>query len=124
MEKVLWISIGAVLGANLRYWIGDWVAQRFGSGFPFGTLLINISGSFLLGLVVSMTLENFIIDPRLRLLITIGLLGSYTTFSTYAYESVALLSQGQWTLGLFNLLGSSVLGAIFAFLGVWLGKTL
>jgi CrcB protein len=124
MEKVLWISIGAVLGANLRYWIGDWVAQRFGSGFPFGTLLINISGSFLLGLVVSMTLENFIIDPRLRLLITIGLLGSYTTFSTYAYESVALLSQGQWALGLFNLLGSSVLGAIFAFLGVWLGKTL
>ena len=123
MEKVLWISIGAVLGANLRYWIGDWVAQRFGSGFPFGTLLINISGSFLLGLVVSMTLENFIIDPRLRLLITIGLLGSYTTFSTYAYESVALLSQGQWALGLFNLLGSSVLGAIFAFLGVWLGKT-
>jgi len=124
MEKVLWISIGAVLGANLRYWIGDWVAQRFGSGFPFGTLLINISGSFLLGLVVSMTLENFIIDPRLRLLITIGLLGSYTTFSTYAYESVALLSQGQWALGLFNLLGSSVLGAIFAFLGVWLGKIL
>ncbi len=124
MEKVLWISIGAVLGANLRYWVGDWVAQRFGSGFPFGTLLINLSGSFLLGLVVSMTMENFIIDPRLRLVITIGLLGSYTTFSTYAYESVALISQGQWALGLFNLLGSSVLGAILAFLGVWLGKIL
>ena len=124
MEKVLWISIGAILGANLRYWIGDWVAQRFGSSFPLGTLLINLSGSFLLGLVVSMTLENFIIDPRLRLLLMIGFLGSYTTFSTYAYESVALLSQGQWALGLINLLGSSVLGVIFAFLGVWLGKTL
>ena len=124
MDKVLWISIGAVLGANLRYWVGDWTAQRFGSGFPYGTLLINLSGSFLLGLIVSMSMENFIIDPRLRLLLTIGFLGSYTTFSTYAYESIALISQGQWGLGLFNLLGSSLLGALFAILGIWLGKIL
>ena len=124
MDKVLWISIGAVLGANLRYWVGDWAAQRFGSGFPFGTLLINLTGSFLLGLIVSMSMENFIIDPRLRLLLTIGFLGSYTTFSTYAYESIALISQGQWGMGLFNLLGSSLLGALFAILGIWLGKIL
>ena len=124
MDKVLWISIGAVLGANLRYWVGDWAAQRFGSSFPYGTLLINLSGSFLLGLIVSMSMENFIIDPRLRLLLTIGFLGSYTTFSTYAYESIALISQGQWGLGLFNLLGSSLLGALFAVLGIWLGKIL
>ncbi|PKO08171.1 MAG: fluoride efflux transporter CrcB [Chloroflexi bacterium HGW-Chloroflexi-2] len=124
MDKVLWISIGAVLGANLRYWVGDWAAQRFGSSFPYGTLLINLSGSFLLGLIVSMSMENFIIDPRLRLLLTIGFLGSYTTFSTYAYESVALISQGQWGLGLFNLLGSSLLGVLFAVLGIWLGKIL
>lgn len=124
MDKFLWISIGAVLGANLRYWVGDWAAQRFGSGFPYGTLLVNLSGSFLLGLIVSMSMENFIIDPRLRLLLTIGFLGSYTTFSTYAYESIALISQGQWGLGLFNLLGSSLLGALFAVLGIWLGKVL
>jgi CrcB protein len=124
MDKVLWISIGAVLGANLRYWVGDWAAQRFGSSFPYGTLLINLSGSFLLGLIVSMSMENFIIDPRLRLLLTIGFLGSYTTFSTYAYESIALISQGQWGLGLFNLLGSSLLGVLFAVLGIWLGKIL
>ncbi len=124
MDKVLWISIGAVLGANFRYWVGDWAAQRFGSSFPYGTLLINLSGSFLLGLIVSMSMENFIIDPRLRLLLTIGFLGSYTTFSTYAYESIALISQGQWGLGLFNLLGSSLLGALFAVLGIWLGKIL
>ena len=124
MDKVLWISIGAVLGANLRYWVGEWAAQRFGSGFPYGTLLINLSGSFLLGLIVSMSMENFIIDPRLRLLLTIGFLGSYTTFSTYAYESIALISQGQWGLGLFNLLGSSLLGGLLAILGIWLGKIL
>ena len=124
MDKVLWISIGAVLGANLRYWVGDWAAQRFGSSFPYGTLLINLTGSFLLGLIVSMSMENFIIDPRLRLLLTIGFLGSYTTFSTYAYESIAFISQGQWGLGLFNLLGSSLLGALCAVLGIWLGKVL
>jgi len=124
MEKVLWISMGAVLGANLRYWVGDWAAQRFGSGFPYGTLLINLTGSFLLGLIISMSMENFIIDPRLRLLLTVGFLGSYTTFSTYAYESIALISQGQWGLGLFNLIGSSLLGALFAILGIWLGKVL
>jgi len=124
MDKVLWISLGAVLGANLRYWVGDWAAQRFGSGFPYGTLLINLTGSFLLGLIISMSMENFIIDPRLRLLLTVGFLGSYTTFSTYAYESIALISQGQWGLGLFNLIGSSLLGAVFAILGLWLGKVL
>ena len=124
MDKVLWISIGAVLGANLRYWVSDWAAQRFGSSFPYGTLLINLTGSFLLGLIVSMALENFMLDPRLRLLLIIGFLGSYTTFSTYAYESVALISQGQWGLGLFNLLGSSILGAVFAILGIWLGRIL
>lgn len=124
MEKILWISIGAVLGANLRYWVGDWAAQRFGSGFPYGTMLVNLTGSFLLGLLVSLTLEHFIIDPRLRILLTIGFLGSYTTFSTFAYESVILISQGQWGLGLFNLLGSTFLGVLFAALGIWLGKIL
>jgi CrcB protein len=124
VEKILWISIGAVLGANLRYWVGDWAAQRFGSGFPYGTMLVNLTGSFLLGLLVSLTFEHFIIDPRLRILLTIGFLGSYTTFSTFAYESVTLITQGQWGLGLFNLLGSTMLGVLFAALGIWLGKIL
>jgi len=124
VEKILWISIGAVLGANLRYWVGDWAAQRFGSGFPYGTLMINLTGSFVLGLFVSMTLEHFIIDPRLRIFMIVGFLGSYTTFSTYAYESIALISLGQWGWGIFNLLGSSLLGALFALLGIWLGKVL
>jgi CrcB protein len=124
VEKILWISIGAILGVNLRYWVGDWAAQRFGSGFPYGTLIINLTGSFLLGLVVSMTMEHFIIDPRLRIFIIVGFLGSYTTFSTYAYESIALISLGQWGWGIFNLLGSSLLGALFALLGIWLSKVL
>lgn len=122
MEKFLWISIGAVAGANLRYWVSDWAANRWGSNFPFGTLLINLSGSFMLGLIMAMVTDHYVIDPRLRLVLTIGFLGSYTTFSTYSFESISLLQQGQVWLALFNLLGSSLLGGVFALAGIWIGK--
>ena len=122
MEKFLWISIGAVAGANLRYWVGGWAVDRFGGSFPYGTLLINISGSLILGVILGMVSSHYVIDPRLRLLLTIGFLGSYTTFSTFTYESVAMLQQGQWLLGLFNLIGSSILGGLAAILGLWIGK--
>lgn len=122
MEKFLWISIGAVAGANLRYWVGGWAVDRFGGSFPYGTLLINISGSLILGVILGMVSSHYVIDPRLRLLLTIGFLGSYTTFSTYTYESVAMLQQGQWWLGLINLFGSSILGGLAAILGLWIGK--
>jgi len=124
VEKFLWISIGAVFGANLRYWVADWAANRWGGDFPYGTFLINMTGSFILGMVVALITDHYIIDPRLRILITVGLLGSFTTFSTYTYESIALIQQGQWWLGLVNLLGSSLLGGLSALLGIWIGKLL
>ena len=124
MEKFLWISIGAVFGANLRYWVADWAASRWGGDFPYGTFLINMTGSFILGMVVALITDHYIIDPRLRILITVGLLGSFTTFSTYTYESIALIQQGQWWLGSVNLLGSSLLGGLSALLGIWIGKLL
>lgn len=122
MEKFLWISIGAIAGANLRYWVGGWAVDRFGVSFPYGTLLINISGSLILGVILGMVSSHYVIDPRLRLLLTIGFLGSFTTFSTFTYESVALLQQGQWWLGFINLIGSSILGGLAAILGLWIGK--
>jgi CrcB protein len=124
MEKILYISIGAVLGANARYWLGDWAAQKWGTAFPYGTLIINLTGSLLLGFFLTIATERFLIDPRLRLLIAVGFFGAYTTFSTYAMESFNLLSSGQWLYGLFNLLGSTVLGVLCAALGVFLGKLL
>lgn len=121
VQTILLISLGAVLGANLRYWFGLWVGQRWG-GFPIATLLINLSGSLILGLFVTLVSERFLIDPRWRVFFAIGFLGSYTTFSTYTYESVALLLAGNWGLGLFNLLGSAVLGGLAAVAGVILGR--
>ena len=124
MVDFLLISAGAVLGANTRYWLGTWAAQKWGAAFPFGTLLINITGSFLLGLFMALATERFLIDPRWRLLVAVGFFGAYTTFSTFTYESFNLIFKGQWLPGLVNLLGSSLLGLAAAGLGVYLGKIL
>ena len=124
IEKILLISAGAVLGANARYWIGDWIAQKWGAAFPYGTFLINITGSLLIGLFISLATERFLIDPRWRILFVVGFLGAYTTFSTFTLESYNLLQRGQWLLGLANTLGSVVVGLIAVGLGMWLGRAL
>jgi fluoride exporter len=124
MEHFLLISAGAVLGANARYWLATWAAQKWGVSFPFGTLIINLSGSLVLGFFMTLATERFMLDPRWRLLFAVGFLGAYTTFSTYTFESFSLMVNGQWLAGLSNLLGSSLLGVLAAGLGVFLGKLL
>lgn len=123
-EKVLLISVGAILGANARYWIGDWIAQKWGTSFPYGTLIINITGSFLIGLFISLTTERITIDPRWRYMIVVGFLGAYTTFSTYTLESMNLFERGQWQLGLLDVLGSVIIGLVAVGLGLILGRIL
>jgi CrcB protein len=122
MQTLLVISIGAVLGANLRYLVGGWAVQRFGTTFPYGNLIINLSGSLLLGLFMTLFTERFLIDPHWRVMVAIGFLGSYTTFSSYTYESVSLILSGHLWSGLLNLFGSSFLGGLAVLLGIWLGR--
>ena len=124
MNTFFLISLGAILGANTRYLIGGWAAQRLGVSFPYGNLIINLSGSFLLGLFMTLVTERFLIDPRWVTLVAIGFFGSYTTFSSYTYESLKLVIAGQQTLGILNLLGSSILGGIAAALGLIAGRWL
>lgn len=124
MESYLFVSLGAVFGASARYFVGGWAAERLGAAFPFGTLLVNLSGSLLLGFFVALTGDRFLVDPRLRLLLAVGFFGSYTTFSSYTVESMNLLLGGQWLAGLLNLLGSAVVGALAAALGLYLGRML
>jgi CrcB protein len=116
------IAIGAVFGANARYWIGSGQHKKFGIGFPFGTLLINFSGSLLLGFFITIATERFSLDPQWRLLISVGFFGAYTTFSTFTLDSIQLLIKGQWFYGLFNLFGSTMLGVLAAGVGIWLAK--
>ena len=86
-------------------------------------MIINIAGSLILGFFVTVITERFMMrDPRWRVFFAIGFLGSYTTFSTYTYESITLLMQGNWSLGIFNLLGSAILGGLAAVLGIVLGR--
>jgi CrcB protein len=120
LEKALLISLGAVVGANARYWTSEFFNKRFSTSFPLGTFVINILGSFALGLIMSLSTERLPIDSKLKLLLTVGFLGAYTTFSTYSYESLTLVMSGQIMRGIINLLGSSVLGGVAAGVGVWL----
>lgn len=122
MDRFLIISIGAIVGANLRYWIGDWVAQRVGASFPFGTLVVNLTGTLILGIFLTLATERFLIDPRWRVLIAIGFCGSYTTFSSYTYESVNLILTGQPISGFLNLFGSAILGGLAMLLGIYIGR--
>jgi fluoride exporter len=110
------ISAGAIVGANLRYWMSRSAVRWLGPVFPYGTLSINVLGSFVLGFFLVWTSERVLVDPRWRLLIAVGFCGGYTTFSSYAYETMAFFEQGQWTLMAANFLANNVLacGAVVA----------
>ena len=123
MERVeyLVIGVGGFLGANARYLVATWAAQRFGALFPYGTFIINITGSFILGFFLSVLQERTFIHPHYRLFFAVGFLGAYTTFSTFTYESLRLVQEGSLMLGLVNVVGSAVVGLLGAFFGFVLG---
>ena len=124
MDKYLIIGLGGFLGAIARYALGGWAAEKWGASFPYGTLLINVTGSFVLGLFLAAATGRLAIDPRWRLLLAIGFLGAYTTFSTYTYESAQLLLAGAWWPGVVNLLASNLLGLAASVAGIAIGRSL
>jgi CrcB protein len=123
LRTALLIGLGGFVGANLRYWLGGWIAQKIGVLFPVETMLINISGSFLLGLFMTLAL-HYTWAPEWRQVVAIGFIGSFTTYSTYEYESLRLLQEGAWVKAGLNLFGSLALGLIAVILGVALGRLL
>lgn len=124
MKDFLAISVAAVLGANLRYLLSRFALKEFGPVFPYGTLIINVLGSFIVGLFVTWTTERVLIDPRWRLLVVVGFCGSFTTFSSYAYESMAFFEQGQWGLMLANVFSNNLLCLGGALAGIVLARAL
>jgi CrcB protein len=124
VKDFLAISVAAIVGANLRYLISRLAAREFGAVFPYGTLSINIVGSFIVGFFVIWTSERVLVDPRWRLLVVVGFCGSFTTFSSYAFETMAYFEQGQWGLMLTNVLGNNLLCLGGALAGMALARAL
>jgi CrcB protein len=122
VKEATWISIGAVLGANARYLVSNVVAKALGSPFPYHTLLINLTGSAALGFFITWSTSRVILDPSWRLLFAVGFCGTYTTFSTFAYESIALLQNGDWLRFAANVLGTNLLCLVSVALGSRLGR--
>jgi len=118
------VVIGAGIGGGLRYVLGGWMAERWGASFPWHTLVINVSGAFLLGMLMAVTVERNLLPGSMRLLLGVGLLGGFTTFSTLSYESIALLEQGFFVQGAANMFGSAVLGLGAAVLGLMAGRAI
>lgn len=112
------ISIGGFLGANARYHMSLWAAKQWGEAFPWGTLLINVIGSFVLGFYLTLVTERFIGRPTTRLFLATGFLGAFTTFSTFSYEVVRLLEGGAAVAALAYATGSLVLGLAAGVVGV------
>ena len=124
MLDFLAISLGAVVGANLRYWMSRGAVRLLGPVFPYGTLIINVVGSFVVGFFVVWTTERALVDPRWRLLVVVGFCGGYTTFSSYAYETMAFLENGQWLLMATNFLSNNLLACVAALAGMALARVL
>ena len=122
VKDFLAISVAAIFGANLRYLLSRLAARELGPVFPYGTLLINIAGSFIVGFFLIWTTERVLIDPRWRLLVVIGFCGSFTTFSSYAFETMAYFEQGQWGLMAVNILSNNILCLAAALAGMALGR--
>ena len=124
MKDFLTISVAAILGANLRYLMSRVAIREFGPVFPFGTLVINVVGSFIVGLFVIWTTERVLVDPRWRLLVAVGFCGSFTTFSGYAFETMSLFERGQWGLMTANIVGNNLLCLAGALAGMALARAL
>ena len=124
MNRVLVISIGAILGANARWFISRFASRILGPVFPYGTLFINVTGSFIVGFFMIWSSERVLLDPRWRLLVVIGFCGAFTTFSSFAFETMAYFEQGQWLLLFANFFSNNLLCLGGALAGMALARAL
>jgi CrcB protein len=122
LSRYLFIALGAAFGANARFLVGTWAGQRFGADFPYGTLIVNITGSFLLGFLLTLSTERLPIAPEVRLMLAVGFFGSYTTFSSYTVESINLLRDGSLARSLANIIGNNLVGLLGAIAGAYLAR--
>lgn len=122
MKEIAVVFLGGGLGASLRYWLSGTVYRVLSHTFPFGTLTVNIVGCFLIGFLMAFFEERFVVQPLLRVFLTIGVLGGFTTFSTFSFETLALLREGSTAAGVMNMFLSLGGCLVATFIGNMLGR--
>ncbi|MEE9310686.1 MAG: fluoride efflux transporter CrcB [Cocleimonas sp.] len=122
LPQILVVMLGGSLGALMRFIVSSSVTEKLGSSFPYGTLTVNVLGSFIMGFLAMFLVERMGLDPLLRLGVFVGFLGAFTTFSTFSMETLNLFEQGESLRALLNMFISVVLSVLAVWLGVILGK--
>lgn len=120
MGKLILIGLAGFIGTLGRYWLSGLVARRYGETFPMGTLVVNLVGCFLVGLLFYLLQERFLVNQTVRTVILIGFLGGFTTFSSFGLQTFTLLQDGEFGLAVLNILGANLIGLVL----VWAGYTL
>ena len=124
MSNLMYIGIGGFVGANARYLFTVWITNRIGTIFPFGTLFVNFAGSLLLAMFIHMAARRFNLSPQTHLMIGTGFFGAFTTFSTFANETVLLAQSGHWLAAATNLIGTNVVCIAGGLIGLALASRL
>jgi fluoride exporter len=124
MNKYWMVGLGGFFGSIARFWVGAYITYRMGAKFPYGTFIINISGSFLIGLIVTLLADRTHWNPNLLYLIPIGFIGAYTTFSTFEFEAFRSIRSGDLALALFYVVSSVIVGFVAVWLGILSGRAL
>ena len=124
MERILLVELGGAIGSVLRYVTSILAAVWFSAEFPFGTLIVNLSGAFIIGLVQEVGRETVLIPDTTRIFLTTGMMGGLTTYSTFSYETVRLMEAGAWHHGWVNILITTVMCLCLCFLGIECGRLL
>jgi CrcB protein len=120
MKQLVLVCLGSAVGGGARYLLSGWVSRTVGSAFPFGTLAVNLIGSLLIGAIMYAGTEASVVSPTVRIMLTVGLLGGFTTFSAFSFETMRQLQDGAFEMASVNVL-ASVVGCVFCCLLGWLG---
>ncbi len=120
----LWVAVGGALGAVSRYLVAGYVQKAVGIAFPVGTMTVNVLGSFIIGFFIQYVLEYLAMPPQVRALVVVGFLGAFTTFSSFSYETVSMLLEGETLKALIYILGTNILCFIATFLGILLARAI
>jgi len=120
--RYLLVAAGGALGSVARYWVGGWAPRLLGQAFPYGTFIVNVVGSFLISVIMTGALNTSLISPNARLFLTVGIMGGFTTYSSFNYETLALLQQRLWLGGGLNVLATVVACLAAGLLGFAAGR--